>query len=340
MTKAIFTYLSCFEPGFFWQIRAQTAAEDVCTWVQLAHTRFGGPQVNMMATAELVESETHGPMLRENCFDVGYCYKMCVSIVGAMFKHVGRDHPVEAAYIAAAPRCLATVETAGDQCHLNKAWESMLPDLEVQIFPPVQVQKARPASNIRDDLMRGLKALDQRRATPRKREGVLKTVGPKVAMAADGDAASDDGPSEYCGSSAFEDPSSSDGGDGDDPPPPPPLLAPDAADADPRQTRLHPFGPWTISGVWDTKRNVQIGWGANCGGHFCTAGKACKKQIGAAAAGSLSNAQALAKEWLLRGRAIPAGRPNGRDDHVLGIQRADLEIRPHHELDLEASSLL
>ena len=80
MTKAIFTYLSCFEPGFFWQIRAQTAAEDVCTWVQLAHTRFGGPQVNMMATAELVESETHGPMLRENCFDVGYCYKVCVCV--------------------------------------------------------------------------------------------------------------------------------------------------------------------------------------------------------------------------------------------------------------------
>ena len=49
-------------------------------------------------------------------------------------------------------------------------------------------------------------------------------------------------------------------------------------DVSARNQRLHAFGPWSISEIWDKERNVQIGWGANCNSHFCTSSAlACKK---------------------------------------------------------------
>ena len=109
-----------------------------------------------------------------------------------------------------------------------------------------------------------------------------------------------------------------------------------------RESRVHSFGPWSTSEIWS--EGLCVGWGANCGCHFSpkrqgTNALRCKKSIGATATCTLDEAHGLAKQWLLAGLEIPAGRRDGRADH-LGTHRHHLPLRTHEELDADAAALM
>ena len=134
-------------------------------------------------------------------------------------------------------------------------------------------------------------------------------------------------------------------------PPPPPQQPPQprpprrrGAPGDPSAHRVAnaaPFGPWSISHIWDNTTGRLIGMGANC---HSAAHKdplkpnlPCKKFVTVTATVDEDRARWLAKLWLLEGRSPTIQTRSG---HVTDLRVHDLEFYKYGpcEADLDAEA--
>ena len=79
----------------------------------------------------------------------------------------------------------------------------------------------------------------------------------------------------------------------------------DPSAAQPRESRLEPFGPFTVSKI--VANGIDKGWGANCRRHWdCRSSLSCKKSITTSdlTPESLDECLRLCKKWLLMGTLI------------------------------------
>ena len=228
--------------------------------------------------------------------------------------------------MATAPRNGAAESKKADRITLVDGWESQVFQNEVQIFPPLPVM---PGSSVMNEGLRaGLASCQAKQFKRAKTEASVRFVHPDCESGTDSEESVEDPglPAAVREYMAGQEDVGGGGGGGDDDVPQP---------AEERRDRLHPFGTWTLSEVWNTKENVQIGWNANCNRHFDSTGRPCRKTI-TFANDSPDHCRCLAKQWLLMGVAIRCGHPCGRQKHVLEIRREDIVLRDEAELDAEA----
>ncbi len=345
-TKALFAFLCTKTIGTYWHIAVQ--AEDdsrMHTWLLLCHNRYGSPKLNLVATADLSDDTL---ALQPGAVDEGYSNAMTISVVAFLFKQV-RGVGVKSMHVCQAPEDTSKEMPAeGDVCILLESWQSIVDKSGHRFFPPGH--SVPGADRVLSPALKSLDALSSRRRHRASKAPGVTVKGPSLKPKPVHDAADDapDAPSSDDESSGRSgDSKSSDGSDGPD-------LAKLCAGAgggggggggggadrgdDGPQRRCIQWGPWSISEIWSQR--VHTGWGANCGCHFTSGSDLrCKKNIQAIAGCTLDEARCLAKQWLLMGRAIPPGSVTGRANHVLGIQRRDIALRPEAELDSEAARL-
>ena len=103
-----------------------------------------------------------------------------------------------------------------------------------------------------------------------------------------------------------------------------------------RDKVAEPWGPWPWSISPVTSQGVQTGWGTTCRVHT-NAGNGCEcKKNFSFSTNTPDETKALCKQWLLMGRDIPKHSETGQLDHVHKINRNDIPLRTHAELDEEA----
>ena len=97
--------------------------------------------------------------------------------------------------------------------------------------------------------------------------------------------------------------------------------------------------PWAIAEIWHG--GVHIGWGGTCRCH--TNGwnplQVCKKAL-LFGDNTSDETRCLIKQWLIMGQAISPSSYNGKMRHVQGVRRNRIPLRPEHELDADAASLM
>ena len=212
---------------------------------------------------------------------------------------------------------------AADRIALVPEWEAKVLENEAQIFPPLPVMPG--ASLIDDGLRAGLGSFAEKPSKRPKTEAAVRIRNP------DDDAGTDTEESEEdpgLPAVALQHMEGEEGG-----PPEVPV------EVEERPSRIHRFGPWTLSEVWDQKRGVQVGWGGNCNRHFDCTGLPCKKNF-KYATDSPEECRRRVKQWLLMGSAIACGHHRGRALHVKGIDRDSIALRDEAELDAEAEALV
>ena len=326
--KSLWEYMHRRQPATCYRLRVRSDTDrDLASWFFLSHTRAGHPRLNLVASAFFDESSLAVELIGQ---ESGFDWIMVVTFIGRLWKRVAADEgrTVDQVFVAQGPVKEGCHE--GHRCLLSDDWESTLS--EVRVFPPIHTVSKPSASNIRKSY--GIPDMTnpgsrQHRATT----GRHSFVRPPIP----GDAASSDSGVDGPGSEVRA------GSDSDsDELPSFVRRVPDQADADgdasARNQRLHAFGPWSISEIWDTENNVQIGWGANCNSHFRTSSSTpCKKPFNTLKSGigsTLDECRRQAKQWLLEGAGIQISDPDGRTRHVHGIKRTGLvPLQSDRELD-------
>ena len=229
--------------------------------------------------------------------------------------------------MATAPRNGAAESKKADRITLVDDWESQIFRNEVQIFPPLPVMPGSLVMN--EELRAGLASC---REKPLKRAKTEASV--RFLNNADGESDTDSEESlegEGLPAAVLECLAGQEDVEDDHDVPQP---------AEERQRRVHPWGAgrWTLSEVWNTQENVQIGWNANCNRHFDSTGRPCRKTI-TFVNDTPDQCRCLAKQWLLMGAKIKCGDPAGRRKHVRDIKREDIVLRDEAELDAMAAAL-
>ena len=317
--------------GTFWHMSA-LLSNNACLsfWMVLCHSRFSNPKINLLTGADLdVES-------LEVCIDIENGHENSCNgqtFMARVFQEAtDLDLEIARLFISPAP-CLSIVGARNNACSVRLVddWQVHVKQSAHQIFPPIQ-ELARATIPRNNALLKALKALEPSLLSGRR----LPSVKPAARRAQRADAPGDDNGSDNSGSGTDDGDFDQDyyvalaaagrvpaGGVGAG------VGAPD--DVADRQSRKHPWGPWTLSEVWAAGRHT--GWGANCNCHFGSH-LACKKNL--AGGDDLNLARRLCKAWLLMGLRILPCSPTGREDHVY-ITRADIVDRSEDEMDLEAA---
>ncbi len=347
-TSSLFSLLSEQKTHTFWHLIVEgQGGYRARAWFELAHNRFGGPKLNLLCPATLNAEALAVEMERVSADDDGhaYGYVPAKSVVGQLFLAAGHDHAVEKIYVAPAPSATHKAAVHFDKLHVPDDWAALVVSSLKQVFPPRihHAASVKAASYIDAKLVAGLNALS--RPTRRRRSGAavgIKIAGPKAADSPGSDAGSDGHSDAGSVVDVASDGDSDDGiedvlrvaGHGPGGPGGPGGLP--SGGAPDRHDRLIPFGPWTISEVW--KKGTHIGYNSNCNCHYGSH-LACRKQF-TKIEGTLLEARQLAKCWLLMGLSISTGSSTGRDDHVFGIARDKVPLRPESDLDAEAMVLM
>ena len=132
-TKSAMHFLSEQTPCRFFHCRVVGEGDyERHSWFQLAHTRGGGPAMNMFAAAALNEHFTVAKCSPE----AGYNYMMGVEFFGQLWLLAGQEHPVQYVYLAAAPRT-AEKRSSSDHIKVPRNWKEDVLAGEVQVFPPI-----------------------------------------------------------------------------------------------------------------------------------------------------------------------------------------------------------
>ena len=105
-----------------------------------------------------------------------------------------------------------------------------------------------------------------------------------------------------------------------------------------RHLTAFPFGRWSISCL--NPGGVFSGYGANCLKHSNRGRRVRCQKAFRFVYNTPEETLALAKQWLLLGLDIPEDSFSGQMDHVHGIDRSEIELRPAADLDHDAETAL
>ena len=147
---------------------------------------------------------------------------------------------VEYIGMATAPRNGAAESKKADGITLVDDWESQVLENEVQIFPPLPVMPGSLVMN--EELRAGLASCQEKPLKRAKTEAAVRFLNPDCESGTDSEESEEDPGLPAVALQYME------GEEGD--------RRPEAAED--RRDRTRPFGPWTVSEVWDKKRGCRL----------------------------------------------------------------------------------